>query len=390
LAHIQKRVRPGRQTIYYVRYHDPAGRERARAFKRKSEAERWLSSNEVAKLEGNWVDPQHLRVPLAHWAEHYMATGLWKPKTRNDYESLLRSRVLPSLGPLPLGRLDQVIIKSWVAEMHNEGLSAYRIRNAYRLLSKMLKAAVEAGFLPKNPALGVALPRIAETDMTILSAQQVASFVRAMPKERGYDVLIEILAFGGLRWGEIAAVRRSHCELLRGRLQVTESVADVNGHLIFQPTKTYERRYVPLPGKVVEHLGRHLETVPNERDSLVFTTRRGTPLRNQNFRRSYFGPASLRAGLPPGLTPHGLRHTCASLLIDQGADPVAVQRHLGHRDVSTTLRIYRHLFEHRTDELVGALDALYEAAEIDAGATATVAQITSGRRRTGYPRRRSP
>jgi hypothetical protein len=91
-----------------------------------------------------------------------------------------------------------------------------------------------------------------------MACSQVASFVRAMPKERWYDVVTQILAYGGLRWAEI------------------------------QPTKTYERRYVPLPGKVVEHLGRHLETVPSERGSLVFTTRRGTPLRNQNFRRSYF------------------------------------------------------------------------------------------------------
>jgi integrase len=372
MAHVQKRARPGRQTIYYVRYHDPSGRERTKAFKRKADAERWLSDNEVAKRDGSWVDPERLRLPLAEWAEHFMATGLWKPKTRIDYESLLRSRILPTMGSVPIGRIDQVAVKEWVAAMHNGGLSPYRIRNAYRLLSKMLKAAVEAGYLPRNMAAGVALPRIVESEMTVLTATQVAAFVREMPSERGYDVLIELLAYGGLRWGEVAALRRSRCELLRRRLHIAESLADVNGKLIVQPTKTYERRYVTLPTQVIENLARHLETVPPGGDTLVFTSQRDTPLRNQNFRRSYFDPAAARAGLPAEITPHALRHTCASLLVDRGADPVAVQRHLGHRDVATTLRIYRHLFADRTDQLVDALDALYVEAQTEISATTSI------------------
>jgi integrase len=289
---------------------------------------------------------------------------------------LLRSRILPALGSIPLGGIDQVVVKEWVAAMHNGGLSPYRIRNAHRLLSTMLKAAVEAGYLPRNTAVGVAVPRIVEPEMTVLTATQVAAFVREMPSARGYDVLIEVLAYGGLRWGEVAALRRSRCELVRHRLHLAESLADVNGKFIVQPTKTYERRSVKLPTRVCENLARHLETVPPEGDALVFTTRRGTPLRNQNFRRNFFDPAAARAGLPAGITPHGLRHTCASLLVDRGADPVAVQRHLGHRDVATTLRIYRHLFGDRTDQLVDALDALYVEAQRDMPTVPVVRPLT--------------
>ncbi len=65
------------------------------------------------------------------------------------------------------------------------------------------------------------------------------------------------------------------------------------------------------------------------------------------------------AGLLEGLTPHHLRHTCASLLVAGGADPVAVQRHLGHKDVSTTLNIYAGLFPNRLEEIAVALDVIY-------------------------------
>jgi integrase len=381
MAHVRKKERPGRQTLYEVRYFDPAGRERSKSFKRRGDAERWLAANEVAKHSGSWVDPEHLKVRFVDWAAHFMATGLWKPKTRNDYESLLRCWILPALGPVPLGRIDQVAIKEWVATMHKHGLSPYRIRNAYRLLSKILKEAVEAGYLPRNVSGGVALPRIVQGDMTVLTAAEVARFAREMRADRGHDVLVEVLAYGGLRWGELAALRRARCELLRSRLHIVESLADVNGELIFQPTKTYERRYVRLPARVLENLARHLESVPASGDTLVFTSSRGTPLRNQNFRRSYWNPAVDRAGLPD-ITPHGLRHTCASLLVDQGADPVAVQQHLGHKDVATTLRIYRHLFIHRTDQIADALDALYAAAEEEADASNQAVTALSARRRS--------
>ena len=66
--------------------------------------------------------------------------------------------------------------------------------------------------------------------------------------------------------------------MLRRRLHIAESMADVNGKLIMQPTKTYERRYVTLPTQVIDNLARRLETVPPGGDTLVFTSRRHTPL----------------------------------------------------------------------------------------------------------------
>src|SRR5919108_2375898 len=121
MAHIRKRERPGRETLYEVRYLDPAGNERSKSFKRKGDAERWMSGNEVAKLEGSWVDPQRLKVQFEDWTGHVMATGLWKAKTRADYESLLRVLILPTFGSMPLGRIDQVAVKEWVAVLHNRG-----------------------------------------------------------------------------------------------------------------------------------------------------------------------------------------------------------------------------------------------------------------------------
>jgi integrase len=193
-------------------------------------------------------------------------------------------------------------------------------------------------------------------DAVILTAGQVDDLAEAAAP---YGTLIYLLGYCGIRWGEAAALRRRRCDLLRGRLQVAEAVSDVNGHLHYGPTKTYERRWVRIPASLVELLARQLETVPGDPDALVFIGLRGAPLRYQSFRRAIWDRAVTNARLPQGLTPHHLRHTCASLLVAGGADPVAVQRHLDHKDVSTTLNIYAGLFPNRLEEIAVALDAIY-------------------------------
>ena len=75
------------------------------------------------------------------------------------------------------------------------------------------------------------------------------------------------------------------------------------------------------------------------------------------------------------MTPHALRHTAAAIMIDQGADPLQVQRRLGHKDISTTLRIYGHLFPERDEELTRRLDRAYRRAAAAPPRPATEVQL---------------
>ncbi len=172
-----------------------------------------------------------------------------------------------------------------------------------------------------------------------------------------YGTLVYLLAYGGLRWGEAAALRRKRCDLSRSRIEVAESLADVGGHLYFGPTKNHRSRIVPIPGFLcdlfTEHLDRH---VPNDPEALVFTTPNGTPLRNSNFRRQIWYQAVEEAALPEGLRIHDLRHTCASLLAAADANPKAVQAHLGHSSITVTMDRYTHLFPSDVDALIRRLD----------------------------------
>jgi len=280
-----------------------------------------------------------------------------KPKTVQGYESLLRCWLLPEFRTAPLTSITPVRVKGWVAEITRGGLSSSRVRQSYQLLSMILKAAVESEYLAKTPCVGIRIPRVPKREARVLTEDQVDAAAAAI-ESHGYRTLVYMLAYGGLRWGEACALRRRRCDLLRCRVEIVESLSEVSGRFAFGEPKTYQRRWVRLPKIVAEMLAVHLATIPSDPDALVFTAGRRTPLRNSNFRRRIWYRALEAAGLPT-VTLHDCRHTCASLLIRQGASIKAVQQQLGHSTPMVTLNVYAHLFEDDLDRLYEALDARF-------------------------------
>ena len=383
MAHVEKRTQSRRDGAtgsvrWRVRYVAPDGQERSKTFLRKVDADRFAATVETDKARGEWIDPRLGRKTVEEWSGEWLAQLVHlRPKTTVGYQSLLRTCVLPTFGSLPLARVDQPAVAAWVAALRARGLSASRVRQAYRVLSGMLGAAVQAGYLGKTPCAGIKLPRITSRDATLLTAAQVDELAAAAGTS---SVVIYLLAYGGLRWGELAALRRRRCDVLHSRIEIAEAMSDVNGRLIYGPTKTYERRWVRLPTFLTELLAKHLESVAPDPDAFVFVGSRGAPLRYHSFRRAVWNDAVETAGFPSGVTPHCLRHTCASLLVAAGADPVAVQRHLGHKDVTTTLNIYAGLFPNRLEEIVVALDAIHEKAQAVESPSQKPRRVGAGRR----------
>lgn len=138
---------------------------------------------------------------------------------------------------------------------------------------------------------------------------------------------------------------------------VAESLADVSGVLRFGPPKTHQRRAVTIPHFLRDRLAQQLGSLTSD-DALVFQSPRGGPIRYSNFIRRVWKKALLDAGIPD-MGVHALRHTCAALPISQGAHPKAIQSHLGHRSITTTLDRYGHLFEDEHDKLADRLDSAY-------------------------------
>ena len=337
--------------------------ERAKWFARRADAQRFLHDREARKARGEWIDPELGKTPLSEWVERWRGTTVHlKPKTRAGYESLLKTLILPELGRARLEEIDPLWVREWVAALVGRGLSASRVRQAYRLLGTIMRAAVESGYVARSACVSVRLPRLPQREMLFLSAEQVRTLAEAAGE---YRTLIYVLAYGGVRWGEAAAIRRRRCDLLRGRIEVSESLAEVGAALHFGPTKTHQARTMTLPQFLRTMLNRHLQGVPADPGALVFTAPGGGPLRLTNFRRRVWVPALRAAKLSERVRIHDLRHTCASLLIAQGEHPKAIQEHLGHSSIQVTIDRYGHLFPDQQEHLAEALESTYQAAAKD-------------------------
>jgi integrase len=223
-----------------------------------------------------------------------------------------------------------------------------------------LAYAVKDGRLAVNPATGVSLPRVHQTERRFLTHQQVHELAEECGEP--YRLVVLFLAYTGLRWGEMAALRVRRVDFLRRRVLVAESVTPVRGVMTFGPTKGHERREVPLPRFLVDDLARHVEG--RQSDDLVFIGTRGAVMRTGTFRRGALIEAAKSIDIS-GFHPHELRHTAASLAIASGADVKVVQQMLGHKSAVMTLDQYGHLFGDRLDVVADAMDAARTTALAD-------------------------
>jgi integrase len=365
MAHVEKRRRNGRVS-YRARWRDPSGKERNKTFTRKLDADRFLLSIEDAKLRGAYVDPARGQIRFGEWAERWLeGKRALKPSTRRDYRNLLDHQVLPTFRDVPLSGIDELQVEEWAAGLVGAGLSAKRARKAHAVLYGALRAAVKGRRLAHNPAEGVQLPVLERREMHFLTPVQVEALAEAIREP--YGVLVRFSAYSGMRPGELVALKVRRLDLLKGNARVLEATTEVGGHLVTGPTKTYEHRTVRLPRFLCAELGAYLASRPSDPDALVFTALSGAPLRENNFVRRYFKPAIAAANerlvkeapagerpalLPEGLRFYDLRHTCASLLIAQGASVKAVQKQLGHKSAAMTLDVYGHLWPDETERLV--------------------------------------
>lgn len=334
--------RNSRGTSWRVMWRTPEGTQRSRSFQTRPEARRFKTTIEGLEHAGRAPDPARGEILLEDWAELVVSGLHLKPKTVETYASLLRSRVLPAFGERQLQAIQRQDIRSWVAAMSAE-VSPRRTRNAHALLSRLLHEAVLEGRLITNPAEGISLPRQVPSEVRPWTADELL----AVAAEGGrYGGLIVWLGFMGTRWAE--AVGLTWDKLREGHVVIDSTLSEVNGRFYRVATKTFEIRQLPLPAEVAERL-------PTRGSGLVFTTTYGNAIRSAAFRSRVFLPACERAGVRP-IRIHHLRHTSASLLLQQGASMKVVQDWLGHRDVRITMNTYAHLYSNDLERAAELLD----------------------------------
>jgi integrase len=357
VASIRTRTLSTGQTAYLVRYRGQDGRERGKQFRRRRDAERYASLVEVDLARGDWIDPRLGRITVEEWFERWWptSTGL-RPTTRARDEASFRNHVLPTFGSTPMGRLDRTRLREWVRQLSDAdgaGLAPASVAKTVQVFNKVVRAAVEDRVVATNPVERLPLPKIPREEMRFLTVDELSRLASAIDPR--YSPLVLLGGYGGLRIGEMLALRWRRVDLDRGRIEIVEGLTDLAGRITFGPPKTKAAiRSLTVPRFVANALT-SLDAGDADPKQLIFRSPEGHPVRPGLFRRRFWNPAVTAAGLAP-LRVHDLRHTAVALWIAAGANPKQIAIRAGHTSVSVVLDRYGHLFPEQDDALVAALE----------------------------------
>lgn len=355
MATIEKYQTGSGATLYAVRYRTPGNRTtRKRGFTTKRDAQIFANDVEVKKLTGDYIAPTLGKVTVDALSADWLARK--KESTAQSYyrtlETAYRVHVKPKWGSVPVAEVDVLGVEAWVTSMTRKGSGATTVIRAEGVLSGILGDAVKGKRLAANPCKSIDnLPRKSGKRRVYLSADDVAALA---DKSGEHRALVLVLAYCGLRWGEAIGLRVRDIEFLRRRISVSENAVQLGAFHAVGPTKGHEDRSVPVPTFVLNELS--TQCAGRAMNELVFGS--GGYLPRPKSSNGWFTRAVVAAKVQK-VTPHDLRHTCASLSVSAGVNVLALARMLGHKDPSVTLRVYADLFDTDLDAVAESLHAKF-------------------------------
>lgn len=303
---------------------------------------------------GEWLD---------FWYQNYSKPKI-RPTTQACYEGKIYQHIIPELGKIQLNQLPQKDLQQFYArlkkggrlirtEHFGEGLSDTMVRGCHATCRSALDKAVQEGLIRTNPAIGCKLPPKRGREMQVLNREELQRFLIQAQAEGYYELFLLDLCTG-LRRGELMALQWDDLDFETGVLTVNKQVYDVKGQLQLSVPKTKSSiRKIILPPAVVEMLRKYRKNV-DSRWLFPSPVKENAPISPGVVRRrlqrilEHAGCKHIRF--------HDLRHTFATLSLENGMDVKTLSAMLGHVSVATTLDIYTHITDDMQTEAAAKID----------------------------------
>ena len=330
--------------------------------------EAWLVNEHRLIAGGTWTPPSTRtavrRARTATLAEYGPAAitrrrvrgGPLKPRTSALYRGQFARLIAPDLGHLSLGEITPTLVSRWYDDL--DPSKPTQRAHAYSLLRTLLGQAVEEGLLVANPChiRGAGRVSRAAHDVRVATPDEIDTIAAAMPPRLA--ALVQIAAWCGLRFGELAELRRHDIDIERGIVSVSRGVTRVDGRDVVSTPKSFAGiRTVTIPPHVVPLIVEHLaEFVGPGPEALLFPRASDPSLHAIHTEvTKRFAHARSVAGRDD-LHLHDLRHTGATLAAQAGATLAELMTRMGHSTPTAAIR-YQHAAQGRDAEIAARMSA---------------------------------
>lgn len=325
------------------------------------------------KYNANNIAKMTLEEFLIDWLENILIHNL-KPKSYAIKEYIIKQQIVPRIGLLQVNSLTAADIQQMINDMINKGLSYSTIKKAFDTLNQRFKLAISQEQVSKNPTLGVILPKQKNkknSEIQYFSEEQCKELIQE--SRRIYDhnnqnvyrlgELIPFLIFTGLRIGEAIALEWTDIDYDNQTITINKNVVEVKSQetdkYILQKqnsTKTdNSTRIIPASNNAMECI-KNLKKINGDKE-FVFASQTGKYVSPSNLSRMFRGiQKALNYEHILGL--HSLRHTFATLMLNNGIDVKIVSELLGHSNVSVTYNIYIHTIQSQKIKAINMIDIL--------------------------------
>ena len=291
---------------------------------------------QVAK---DWIEYKKPNLRHSTWS-------VYEGHTRNHFEDF---------NPIKINRITTANVEKWIFTRHKEGMNLSTIKKILVSLGQIMAYAVRHGYIDYNPVRDAERPRgngkSEESKIRVLPPAEINAFLDA-EKDMKYRTLFMLAVFSGARQGELLGLKWSDVKWEDNQIHIQRTFNKGNWYDV--KTAASNRKIDIGPSMIAKLKEWKLASPPNAHD-LVFPNKAGKPIDHNNLIKWHFYPCLEKAGLPK-IRFHDLRHTYASLLIEQGENIKYIQSQLGHSSPTVTLNVYAHLMKPTNQEAASKLE----------------------------------
>ncbi len=346
-----------RDNRYVVRYYDEAGDEHWKTIEGYKNAVAYRLKMKGSVADGTYLKPK--KILFRDLAARYLTTIQTnvEESTHDSYEGHIRLYLNPQFGHLQVRAIETEAIELYLAELVAAGnISPTTVGNILVTLKSVLETGVRWKYLTTNEARVIKKPPSPDKPLEFYDQQEISRLLEAAD-ERHYALLLTAVIIAPRR-SELLGLRWSNIDFSGRFVHITHQVK--KGKLTDRLKTRNSRRRVPLPPRLAEVLRRHQTRLivdgPENPLDLVFPSTTGTPMQGPNLERRIYKPTLSRAGLKP-IKFHALRHSFATIRLQQGRSLMDVSAWLGHSDVGFTAKTYAHYLPNEVDDKPDELEA---------------------------------